>query len=66
MSTITNKPVQIHFECICGHNIIDTEYLAIKWKDLSKWGVKRKKDRKTGEPFFFQKHFSKICIGHED
>jgi len=61
MRAITNKAVQVHFECVCGYNSVYTETYPIKWKDLTKWGVIRKKDAKTGEPFLLQKQFSKEC-----
>ena len=40
---ITNKNVQVHEECKCGANYIDQESYPIKWDDLAKAGIKRKK-----------------------
>jgi len=40
---ITPKSVQVHFECICGFNQVNHDTLLIRWKDLSKAGIKRKK-----------------------
>lgn len=61
MRKITTKAVQIHFECVCGFNEVSTNYLPIKWKELAKNGIIRKKDAKTGKPFLFMKQFSKEC-----
>lgn len=65
MRPITNKPVQIHFECICGYNLVYTDYLPIKWNELSKNGIIRKKDRETGKPFLLHLQFSNVCSGHD-
>jgi len=40
---ITNKNVQVHEECKCGANYIDQESYPIKWADLAKADIKRKK-----------------------
>jgi hypothetical protein len=66
MRTITYKPIQIHFECACGFNMVDTDNLQIKWSELSANGIIRKKDKKTGTPFLLLKQFSKECQGHEE
>jgi hypothetical protein len=65
MREITHKPVQIHFECFCGFNEVYTDFLPVKWKDLAKHGIMRKKDKKTGKPFLLLKQYSKDCSGHE-
>lgn len=66
MRTITYKPIQIHIECVCGFNMVDTDNLQIKWSELSANGIIRKKDKKTGTPFLLLKQFSKECPGHEE
>ena len=66
MRTVTIKKVQIHFECVCGYNMVDTDSLQIKWSELSAAGIVRKKDKKTGTPFLLLKQFSKECSGHEE
>lgn len=66
MRTVTYKPVQIHFECVCGYNMVDTDRLQIKWSELSAAGIVRKKDKKTGTPFLLMKQFLKECPGHEE
>jgi hypothetical protein len=66
MGKITFKPVQIHFECVCGFNLVDTDNLQIKWNELSANGIVRKRDIKTGKPFLLLKQFSKECTGHEE
>jgi hypothetical protein len=66
MGKITLKPVQIHFECVCGFNLVDTDNLQIKWSELSASGIVRKKDIKTGKSFLLLKQFSKECTGHEE
>jgi len=65
-SPITSKKVQIHFECVCGFNIVDTDNLQIKWSEFSANGIIRKKDKKTGTRFLLLKQFSKQCTGHEE
>ena len=55
MRAITNKNVQVHYECACGYNSIYQDIFPIKWKDLSKVGVVRKKDSQTKYPFLLQK-----------
>jgi len=52
---ITEKTVQVHFQYDCGYNEVHQDYFSVKWKDLSKQGIKRKKDKKTGEYFLFTK-----------
>ena len=66
MRKITFKPVQIHFECVCGFNEVDTDSLQIKWSELSGHRISRKKDKKTGESFLLLKQFSNECTGHEE
>jgi hypothetical protein len=62
----TWKKVQMHAECICGFNRIYTETLPIKWKNLSSFGIKRKKDKKTGKTFLFKYQFFNKCDGHSE
>jgi len=61
MRTITRKAIQIHFECVCGYNNVYTDYLLIKWNELAKNGIIRKKDIKTGKTFLLMKQFAKDC-----
>jgi hypothetical protein len=65
MRTVTNKAVQIHFECACGYNVVDHDSLPIKWRDLSKAGIIRKKDKSTGKPFLLHKQKSDVCQCNE-
>lgn len=58
---ISNKTVQIHWECICGHNVVYTTYYPIRWKDLHKSGIKRKTDKSTGLPFLLEIKKSTAC-----
>lgn len=59
----TDKTVQVHYECICGHNEVYSEEYTIKWKDLSKYGIKRRISKKNGEPFLFRYIKSDVCSG---
>lgn len=63
---ITNKIVQTHFECVCGYNVVDHESMRVRWKDLPRVGVVRRKDRDTGKPFLLQKIYSPKCKCYED
>jgi hypothetical protein len=49
--SITEKEVQVieHFED--GVTEVRHEYLKIKWNDLSKYRIKRKKCKSTGKMF---------------
>jgi hypothetical protein len=58
---ITEKTFQTHFECVCGLNVVDHEVVQIKWKDLPKAGIVRRRDRTTGKPFLLQKTKSNEC-----
>jgi hypothetical protein len=58
---ITIKSVRVHFECICGVNVVDDEQVWIKWNDLAELGIVRKRDKRTGHRFLFKKMFSKTC-----
>jgi len=66
MRMVSHKPIQVHYECICGFNEVGTVSLPIKWSELSANGIIRKKDKKTGTPFLLLKQFSKECQGHEE
>lgn len=47
----TEKTLQVHFECVCGNNSVYEDTVTVKYKDLSKSGIIRKKDKKTGKYF---------------
>ncbi len=55
MRQITFKDVQVHIQCICGYNCVDHDRMHIRWKDLSRVGILRKKDRATRKPFLLLK-----------
>jgi hypothetical protein len=63
---ITNKAVQTHWECVCGRNVVDTEYYPIRWADLSKAGIVRRRDRSTGKPFLLERQKSTECHCYDD
>ena len=60
------KSVQVHYQCVCGYNEVYPDELLIPWKDFSKQGIKRRKDKKTGKPFLFTKINVNVCPGHFD
>lgn len=60
---ISPKYVQVHYNCACGYNYVDQDVLYIRWADLSKAGITRKKDRSTGSPFLLQRMEAKECPG---
>ncbi len=66
MKNITIKEVQIHFECVCGINSVYTEELLIKWEELSKLKIRRKKDKKTGKPFLLKIIKSNQCFCNDE
>lgn len=62
MAKITEKVVQVHTECVCGYNEVDSlSLLGLRWKDLSKNGIIRKKDKKTGKYFLFTQINFQVC-----
>lgn len=63
---ITLKQVQTHFECVCGHNIVDDEYMRVRWKDLPKLGVVRREDKATGAWFLFQHIKGEHCYCYDE
>jgi hypothetical protein len=60
------KTVQVHYQCVCGYNEVSQDELLVNWKDLAKNGIKRRKCKKSGEPFLFTEIKSNICNGHVD
>jgi hypothetical protein len=48
---VTNKTIQEHISCSCEYNCVDQITAQIKYKDLSKAGIKRKICRTSGKPF---------------
>lgn len=65
MRAITNKMVQVHFECVCGRNVVDHESYQIRWKDFSKAGIRRKVSKSDGKPFLLQIEKSTECHCYE-
>lgn len=61
MRRITNKTIQVHFQCVCGNNIVYDDDVMIKWKDLSKARIKRKKDKATGQTWLSLNIVHKQC-----
>jgi len=51
---IKEKKIQIHYECVCGMNTVDTEFIPIRWKDITSCGIVRRMDKKTKKPFLTQ------------
>lgn len=54
MGKITDKIVQVHEQCACGYNVVYQASYPIKWSDMPKCGIRRKKDCRTGKPFLAQ------------
>lgn len=65
MRNPTEKTVQIHYECVCGYNDVYQDSVLIKYKDLSKAGIKRKKDKRTGKYFLMLLIKNDQCNGHD-
>lgn len=63
---ITLKTVQIHNECVCGYNEIDSAKEKMKWKDLLQAKAKVKSDSKTGERFFLLHFKYQQCNCYEN
>jgi len=51
---ITIKKIQSHGICKCGAGFVEQIEELLRWKDLKFINVKRKRDKKTGEPFLLQ------------
>jgi hypothetical protein len=67
MREIKSKIVQVHFQCdVCGHGYVDQDEFPIRWKDFSKVGILRKKDKKTGKPFLLLKIRSYKCTCYDN
>lgn len=54
MGRITVKEVQT-VECYTNATEIYQDYLYIPWSDLAKWGIKKRKDKKTGKVFLLRR-----------
>ncbi|MDR1182678.1 MAG: hypothetical protein LBL13_11930 [Bacteroidales bacterium] len=63
MRTITDKIVQVHEECVCGHNIVYQTYFPVRWRDLISSGIHRRKDRRTGKYFLLKNIAVAECPG---
>ena len=59
----TAKKVQVFYSCVCGYNEVNQEKYSIRWKDLSKCGIKRRKCKSSGEPFLFKQIEISNCTG---
>ena len=68
MRSITDKHVQIVASCVCGATTVDQDVLKIKWRDLAKSGIRRKRDRSTGKTWLLHtQQFSEChCNDHDD
>ncbi len=66
MRLIKPKAVQIHWHCICGCNVVDTNEILVKWADLVANGIKRRKDKKTGKPFLSMDIATEECHCNEE
>jgi hypothetical protein len=64
--SVTEKTVQVHYQCVCGYNEVFPDKLLIPWKNLAKNGIKRRKCKKDGKPFLFTKIESNVCNGHDE
>lgn len=62
---ITNKEVQTHFQCVCGRNVVDHDSVLLRWKDISKVGIVRRRNRSDGKPFLLQIIVATECNCYE-
>lgn len=58
---VTIKTVQIHNECICGYNEVESNEEKLTWKDLRKLKARVKLDKKTKERFFLIHFKNSVC-----
>lgn len=63
---ITEKIIQEHHSCICGRHVIQPDKLTIPHKKLIAAGMKRKKDKATGLPFYLWILKYDTCHCYED
>lgn len=63
---ITHKSVQTHWECVCGRNVVDHDLLPIRWADLPKAGIVRRRDRSTGKPFLLCRQYNPECHCYDE
>jgi len=54
MSRITHKQIQVHEQWSNGYNEVYTDVLPIRWVDLPKAGIRRRRDKATGKPFLLR------------
>ena len=63
---ISEKYIQQHDECKCGHNVVIGYYVThLTYKYLRTNGYKFRRDKKTGERFFTTQTFSD-CKGERE
>jgi hypothetical protein len=58
--------VQVHEECVCGHNVVYQTFFPVKWKDLPACEIRRKRDATTGRTFLLKYVFTEVCPGWHD
>ena len=61
MAKITTKQMQLHVECLCGYNLVMPIQETIAYKHFKDFGVKRKKDIKTGKWFLLKTESYECC-----
>jgi hypothetical protein len=51
---ITDKQVQVHERWTDGYNEVYTDSIRVRWADLAKAGISRRRDKSTGKPFLLR------------
>lgn len=48
---IKPKCIQVLRSCACGNFSVTPELLPFRWREFSKWRIRRRRDKATGLPF---------------
>jgi hypothetical protein len=63
---IKEKKVQEQHECVCGRNNVFHSHIPMKWKDMLRFGMKRKKDKSTGVWFWLRYIYYEKCYCNDE
>ncbi len=55
------KKIQVHGICACGLGVVEPACELIACKDFKAFNIKRKKDKKTGQPFLLMNESYESC-----
>jgi hypothetical protein len=62
---VTTKAIQVHTQCVCGFNEVETQEYKVRYKDFKHVGIKIVKDKTVGKYFLLLKYYFPICYCHQ-